>query len=276
MHRRAPEPSNPAPGRRAPTAPQRRRGAAGPAGEQGSPAAARPRRLRLALGGYRIALAGLELLALFGNFNYVLGFSSFATNNFFSYFTIQSAMLAVVMLLAGGVAALRRPRDPHWLSIMRTVVMCYLLVSGIVFAVIVAQASTRSYRVDVPWSDTLLHFVVPVLALAGWLFDAVITPRTDPMPWSTLGWVLPYPVVWLVFTLLRGADVGWYPYFFLDPAQVGGAWGIAFYCLLVLVIFLGVAAMLVAVSRGITARATALRGRLLREQTAPEQPARAR
>ncbi|AMB59630.1 Pr6Pr family membrane protein [Microterricola viridarii] len=272
MHRRAPEPPAPARGRQTPAATQR-----APADAGGQPAerptAERPRRLRIALGGYRLALAGLELLALFGNFNYVLGFSSFATNNFFSYFTIQSAMIAVVVLITGGITALLRPRDPHWLSIMRTVTMCYLLVSGIVFAVIVAQASSHAYRIEVPWSDTLLHFVVPVLALLGWFVDAVISPRSDPMPWSTLGWVLPFPTLWLVFTLVRGADVGWYPYFFLDPAQVGGPLGIAFYCLLVLGIFLGVSALLVAVSRKVTARATSLRERLLRENTAQEKPA---
>ncbi len=267
MHRRASATPAPASGRRTPAAVE-----AGPAATAGQ-AGQRPRRLRVALGVYRLALAGLELLALYGNFNYVLGFSSFATDNFFSYFTIQSAILAVGMLIAAGVTALRAPRDPHWLGIARTVVMCYLLVSGIVFALIVAQASTRAYRIDVPWSDTLLHFVVPALALAGWYVDAVISPRNDPMPWSTLGWVLPFPVLWLIFTLLRGADVGWYPYFFLDPAQVGGPVGIAFYCLLVLGIFLGVAAVLVGVSRRVTARASRFRERLLREHTAAASPA---
>lgn len=239
-----------------------------------------PHRLRRGLGVYRLGVAALELIALYGNFNYVLGFSSFATVNFFSYFTIQSAILAVVMLTVAGVTALTRPRDPQWLGIVRTVVMCYLLVSGIVFAIIVAQASTRAYRVDVPWSDTLLHFVVPVLALLAWLVDAVISPRSSPMPWSTLGWVLPFPTVWLVFTLIRGADVGWYPYFFLDPAQVGGAVGIALYCVLVLGIFLAVTALLVAVSRTITARASARRLRrergMRRERPVrePSDPAR--
>jgi len=29
-----------------------------------------------------------------------------------------------------------------------------------------------------------------------------------------------YPVIWGAITLVRGAVVGWYPYFFLDPDQV--------------------------------------------------------
>lgn len=217
----------------------------------------RPRRLRVALGVFRLALAAIELIALYGNFNYVLGFSSFATGNFFSYFTIQSAMLAVVLLIVAGVIAITWQSDPPWLGVMRTITVCYLLVSGIVFAVIVLQASSRSYRVDVPWSDTLLHFVVPLLALFAWAVDASISPRSAPMPWSALAWVLPFPSIWLVFTLIRGADVGWYPYFFLDSTQVGGPVGIAFYCALVLAIFLGVTAMLVVLSRFLTALASA-------------------
>ncbi len=219
----------------------------------------RKRSLRTGLAILRLSLAALELIALCGNFNYVLGFSSFATNNFFSYFTIQTAMITVVLLIVAGLIALLRESDPLWLAIVRTAVMCYLLVSGIVFALIVVQASARSYRVDVPWSDTLLHFVVPVLAFGIWLCDASLSPRTSPMPWATLGWVLPFPVVWLVFTLIRGAKVGWYPYFFLDPVLVGGPPGIIFYCFIVLLIFLGITAILVAISRAITARASAHR-----------------
>lgn len=261
MHRRASAPHSPLAGQQA-LAAQLLEGQREQAGAQRLPkpiSPDRPRRLRVALGIFRLTLAAVEIVALYGNFNYVLGFSSFATGNFFSYFTIQSAMLAVVMLVIAGVIAIKWHSDPPWLGVMRTITVCYLLVSGIVFAVIVLQASTRSYRVDVPWSDTLLHFVVPVLALIAWAVDAAISPRSAPMPWSALFWVLPFPSVWLVFTLIRGADVGWYPYFFLDSTQVGGPLGIAFYCVLVLCIFLAVTAMLVLLSRFLTAWASARR-----------------
>ncbi|WP_139418103.1 Pr6Pr family membrane protein [Agromyces laixinhei] len=216
---------------------------------------------RRALGVFRLLVAVLEIVAIVGNFQYVLGFRFFATANFFSYFTVQSAFAAVVTLGIAGWFALRRPRDPAWLGVLRTMVTVYLLVSGIVFAVIVAQASTRDYRVDVPWSDTLLHFVVPALAVAAWSTDAVlaVNPR---VPWSTVGWVLVYPSLWLVYTLVRGADVGWYPYFFLDEAQVGSALGVAFYCLLVLAIFVSLTAGLVSINRLLWRRAQANRAPL--------------
>ncbi|MDQ0574010.1 hypothetical protein QFZ29_000233 [Agromyces albus] len=217
------------------------------------------RQARQALGVFRLLVAALEIVALIGNFQYVLGFRFFATANFFSYFTIQSAMIAVVTLAIGAAFALFTPRDPAWLGVLRTMVTVYLLVSGIVFGLIVVQASSRDYRVDVPWSDTLLHFIVPALAIVAWTVDGVIAvnPR---VPWTTVGWVLVFPTLWLVYTLIRGADVGWYPYFFLDEAQVGGALGVALYCAVVLAIFVGLTAGFVALHRRLWRRARGRRG----------------
>ncbi|MFD4421052.1 Pr6Pr family membrane protein [Agromyces sp. NPDC058484] len=214
------------------------------------------RQVRRSLGVFRLLLAVVEIVAIVGNYQYVLGFRFFATTNFFSYFTVQSAMAAVVVLLVAGAFALLAPRDPPWLGVVRTVVTVYLLVSGVVFALIVTQASTRDYRVDVPWSDTLLHFVVPALAVIAWTADGVtgVNPR---VPWSTVGWALVYPAVWLAYTLVRGADVGWYPYFFLDEAQVDGPIGVALYCGLVLLIFVILTAGLVGVNRRLWRRARA-------------------
>ncbi|MRG59494.1 hypothetical protein GE115_06350 [Agromyces sp. CFH 90414] len=230
-----------------------------------------PRSARRFLGGFRLAVALLEIVAIIGNFQYVLGFRFFATANFFSYFTIQSAFLAVITLLIAAVFALSAPRDPAWLGILRTMVTVYVLVSGVVFGLIVSQASTRDYRIEVPWSDTLLHFVVPALALVAWTTDSImaVNPR---VPWSTVGWVLVYPTIWLGYTLARGQDIGWFPYFFLDETQVGGWTGVLLYCLLCLVIFVAITAGLVAINRRLWAR----RRRTARGSRAPRRGTRRR
>ncbi|WP_430644849.1 Pr6Pr family membrane protein [Agromyces sp. GXS1127] len=245
-------------------------GAAGAAGTSGATAAARAgsggrvvvrgpsalvltSRARRGLGVFRLAIALIEIVALIANYQYVLEFPLFASVNFFSYFTVQSAMLAVVVLLIGAGYALTQHRDPPMLAAFRTIVTVYLLVSGIVFGIIALQASTRDYRLEVPWSDTLLHFVVPVLALIAWTLDAVIAVN-PPVPWATIGLVLVFPSGWLVYTLIRGADIGWYPYFFLDASQVGGYVGVAVYCVVVLLIFLGLTSVLVGVHRRLALR----------------------
>ncbi|WP_400995433.1 Pr6Pr family membrane protein [Agromyces sp. GXQ0307] len=219
----------------------------------GAASVIRVTRRRRALGVFRLAIAIIEIVALIANYQYVLEFPLFASVNFFSYFTIQSAMLAVVVLFIAAGYALTQRRDPPVLAAFRTIITVYLLVSGIVFGVIAFQASTRDYRLEIPWSDTLLHFVVPVLALIAWSVDAVIAVN-PPVPWATIGLVLVFPAGWLAYTLLRGADVGWYPYFFLDASQVGGYLGVAVYCVVVLLIFLGLTSVLVGIHRRLALR----------------------
>lgn len=209
----------------------------------------RERLLRRSLGVARLVVAALEVAALAANFRYVLGFRSFAAENFFSYFTVQSAFLAVIVLVVSGVRALTDARHRVWLRAFRAAVTSYTLVSGIVFGVIAARASTRDYRVDIPWSDTVLHFIVPAVLLVDWFLESLLLPRQPRMPWGAVYAALPFPAVWLVFTLIRGQEVGWYPYFFLDPIEAGGWGGIVLYCTLVLCILLGVTALLVGVNR---------------------------
>ncbi|GAA3888437.1 hypothetical protein GCM10022381_32910 [Leifsonia kafniensis] len=192
----------------------------------------------------RLVLACAGAIGLIGNFDYVLGFKTFGANNFFSYFTIQSAIAAVVMFVLAAIVAFRRREDPPWLDVLRTLVTTYIIVSGIVFALMVVESSSRAYRIDVPWSDQVLHFWIPAFALLDWLFD----PHKNRMRWHLVGWVVIYPLVWGAFTLVRGAQVGWYPYFFLDGSQVSLAETVG-YCLLCLAIITGVTALLVSTSR---------------------------
>jgi hypothetical protein len=66
-------------------------------------------------------------------------------------------------------------------------------------------------------ADHLLHQVVPLAALIGWVFFG---PR-DRMP--SLGAFLVVPLGWLAYTLARGAVVDWYPYPFIDVLEHGYA-----------------------------------------------------
>lgn len=193
----------------------------------------------------RILLALILITALIGDYDYVLGFATFVTSNFFSYFTVQSAIAAVVLFILAAVIAFRRAVDPPWLDIARVLVTSYMLVSGLVFLTIVIQSSTRDYTIEVPWSSQLLHFWIPVLAVLDWLLDF----GKARLGWKPLAWVVVYPVLWGAFTLVRGAWVGWYPYFFLDPVQVGGPLETVLYCTLALALMTGVAAGLIALTR---------------------------
>ncbi len=66
-------------------------------------------------------------------------------------------------------------------------------------------------------ADKLLHIVVPLLCLVGWL---VFGPRGLITP-GDVGAFLVVPVGWLVYTLVRGEFVDWYPYPFVDVGEHG-------------------------------------------------------
>ena len=87
-------------------------------------------------------------------------------------------------------------------------------------------------------ADKLLHIVVPVLCLVGWLVfgpRGLITPR-DVAAFLVL------PVGWLVYTLVRGEIVDWYPYPFIDVGEHGYA--------VVLLTCVGVSALMLALALG--------------------------
>ena len=200
--------------------------------------------MRRIFGITRILVACTGIIALAGDFNYSLGSNPLAIANFFSYFTVQSAMLAVIMFVVGGIYALRDQLDPLWLDMARLLVTVWIVVSGIVFTVILVEGNLRGVPVWSPWSSQLLHFWIPAYAIVDWL----IAPARD-VPWRTVGFVLLFPSVWVVYTMIRGSHVHWYPYFFLDPVLVAFPFEFALYLLAVVIIFTTVAAVIIAISR---------------------------
>ncbi|KQO96850.1 Pr6Pr family membrane protein [Leifsonia sp. Leaf264] len=213
------------------------------------PPGLREARVALALGWLRLAVVAAEIIALIGNFRYVLGFSSFGVANFFGYFTIQSAMIAVAVTLVGGLVLVSGRSESVVLLTARTIVLVYVVLSGIVFGLLAAFSSTRTYQIAIPWSDQLLHFILPSVLLLDWLVGRFLGPRAPAVPWLALAWAVPYPVIWLIFTLVRGDAVGWYPYFFLDPSQVSGPGAIVAYCAGILAVILGFVAAFIGLSR---------------------------
>lgn len=192
----------------------------------------------------RTAAAITGIVALIGDVNYTIGTSPLAIGNFFSYFTVQSMMLAVIVFLAGAVDALGQRRRRLWLDKARAVATTYVTVSGVVFAVLLVEGTSRGVPVWAPWSSQLLHFVLPTYALLDWW----LAPGRE-VPWKTLFLVLPFPAVWVVYTMVRGASVYWYPYFFLDPALVEIPWELMLYLLAIVGVFSAIIAALIAISR---------------------------
>ena len=67
------------------------------------------------------------------------------------------------------------------------------------------------------FADVLMHKVSPVAMAAYWLLFA----KHGPMRWSEPLWWSIYPIVYLVYALVRGAIEGIYPYPFIDVGKLG-------------------------------------------------------
>lgn len=131
---------------------------------------------------------------------------------FFSYFTIQSN---IVVLVAAVLLALRPGRDGSIWRIVRLDSLLGIVTTGIVYAVILAPLVRLEGIAFV--ATFLLHYLSPWLFLACWI---VVGPRPR-ITWATVGGAFVWPVAWIAYTLIHGAISNWYPYPFLNVANLG-------------------------------------------------------
>ncbi|WP_076261811.1 Pr6Pr family membrane protein [Intrasporangium flavum] len=164
----------------------------------------------------------------------------------FSYFTIQSNLLVGVAVL---LVLLDRTRSQAF-RVVRLASLIGITVTGIVAAVALKPPAT--YTAANLLCDRLLHVVVPVLTVVGWV---AFGPRGK----VTRGDLLPslaWPVLWLAATLALGPVVDWYPYPFVDVGTIGYGSTLV-NCAVIAALFLGLAAVVLGLDRRLSrSRAT--------------------
>jgi hypothetical protein len=202
---------------------------------------------RALVAAYRAVFGLLALAAIATQAVSLSSLGIFNPANFFSFFTILSNLIAAAVLL---VAAARwrsgRSRRP---DLVRGGAVVYMAVTGIVYSLLLRGADVDTALV---WVNVVVHYLMPVVMVADWLID----PPAERLTYRRgLLW-LAFPFMWTIYTVIRGAIVGWYPYPFLDPAN-GGYGSVALYSLAILVVMFAVCAVVVAIGnarRGGTSR----------------------
>ena len=185
---------------------------------------------------YRLVFAALTITAVAAQFRVTLVDDS-SIANFFSYFTNLSNLLATVVFTVGAIRVARGAPDTRAWSVVRAGTVVAMVFVGIVFNVLLAGLDVGAL---VPWVNVVVHMLMPVAVLVDW----VVWPPERRLPWWAAAVCLVYPVVYSVYSLVRGAVIGFYPYPFYDPSAVGGVGGVALY-LVALVVALAVLATLV-------------------------------
>ena len=132
-------------------------------------------------------------------------------DQYFSYFTIQSAMIISVVLFVGGWMALTRELDTVLYTTVRLSILSYAVVMAGVYNGLLRGIPDEGYVV-VAWPGEIMHVWIPLFVLLDWLFS----PGRPALRWTALRIVIIYPLAWVGFTLVRGAVSGWFPYPFLE------------------------------------------------------------
>lgn len=127
------------------------------------------------------------------------------------YFTYQSAAVIFIALLAS-TYSYWKGKNWKWLDGLRGAATLYSVITGVVFALLVNDASP-AYMIN----HHILHQAVPVAMVAGWLMHQ---PSSQLTFGRTFKWLY-YPWVYAAFALVVGALTEVYPYDFLDPTSGG-------------------------------------------------------
>ena len=200
--------------------------------------------------------------------------------NYFSLFTIITTTLSVVALSAAAIWTMRHPastREPLTIALGMAIVTGPVLLLGVVYNALLRGVPSEVALTDSAGIALLDHYAIEMLHVVlplYFLVDLLFATRRRGLPWWGLAALVLYPLIWLLYTMVRGeltpdpsgATTWWYPYPFLDPHGSGGWGAAAVYIVAIFVGFVGIGAAIIAIGRFRERRA------VRRASTAPASP----
>ncbi len=134
--------------------------------------------------------------------------------NFFSFFTIEANIIAVVVFVVGAIGG-HEPTS-RWYDLVRGAAATYMAVTGAVYAVLLSDLPAAADS-TIPWVNEVLHYLMPLIVFLDWLY---VPPRRAIRFRESLTWAA-FPLVYAIYSLIRGAATNWYPYPFLNVDMHG-------------------------------------------------------
>jgi len=138
-----------------------------------------------------------------------------ATIRFVSFFTIQTNILAALVLTAFAT----RTGPEEWLvhPFVRSAVCAYIVMVGLIYVTVLRPLEPP--QIALSFTNIVMHYVMPLGYFVFWLTCV----RKSGLRWyDPLLWAI-YPLFYLGFILVRGKLSGFYPYPFIDAKTLGYA-----------------------------------------------------
>ncbi|MDO9553548.1 Pr6Pr family membrane protein [Rhodonellum sp.] len=159
---------------------------------------------------------------------------------FFSFFTILTNTLVAIYFTLQALGSGKK----IWINKTGdlTAITIYILVVGLVYQLILRQIWEPTGMQKIV--DELLHSINPILVLVYW----VMYENKKSLSWPlTPKWLI-YPLVYLVFILIRGGISGFYPYPFVNVMELG-LQQVSINAFFLMLLFLGLSAVFVALGK---------------------------
>lgn len=131
---------------------------------------------------------------------------------FAGFFSVQANLLVVV---ATAMLAVDPDRDGRPWRVVHLDGLLGITVTGLIYLLLLRPVMTFQGWAVV--ADLGLHYLVPLLAVAGWVLFGPRGRIGRGDVFAAMGW----PLAWFTWTYLHGSVTGWYPYPFVDVG-VGG------------------------------------------------------
>jgi hypothetical protein len=134
---------------------------------------------------------------------------------FFSFFTILTNLLVTLFFtvrifdFSGKIVSIFNKKETV------TSITTFILIVGIVYQIVLRGIwNPEGMQLIV---DELLHSIIPLFVLFYWVLFSV---KEKNLFKNAIVWLI-YPLIYLLFVLLRGSFSDYYPYSFLNISQIG-------------------------------------------------------
>ena len=178
-------------------------------------------------------LLGLALLgSIFWQVADRIRVDRFRPLEYFSFFSIESSILAGFVVLFSGLWLLQGKDETHRQNILRLVATVSMIIVGVVYHALLGDSAVAPEDIGYEWPripNLVIHTWAPV-AIA---IDYLLSIRGARPRLRKALWVVVYPLIWLFLSIIRGLVDGWWPYWFINPGSEGGVVGMITYILLI-------------------------------------------
>jgi hypothetical protein len=183
---------------------------------------------------YRLGFGLLTFVALIVQMVNLAQAGTLDALNYLTFFTVMSNTIAAVTFLVG--AARWRASRSATFDFLRGFSVVSMSLTGVVFAVLLSGTNVDT---AIPWVNSVVHEVMPIVVVADWLLDP---PQSRITYRQGFLWLI-YPAIWSVYEQVEGAIRGKYHYPFTNPTPNG--YGSVILLSLVLFVFVLVVSVVV-------------------------------